>query len=233
MLELAGITTKYGEITAIRDLTLTVGTGEMVVLIGPNGAGKTTTLNTIVGLLRPSSGIVKLDGKNITGKTPDELLRMGVALVPERRRIFASLTVIENLLVGGGTLPAKQRQQRLDEMVALFPILAEKSSVLAGYLSGGQAQMLAVARALMTEPRLLLMDEPSLGLAPALVIYVFDLLQKLRASNRGMLIVEQNARRALEIADRAYVLRSGSLVDQGTGAALLARPDLFERYLGN
>lgn len=233
MLQLDGITTKYGEITAVRDLSLTVGIGELVVLIGPNGAGKTTTLNTILGLLRPFSGSIRLDGKDITGKPPDDLLKMGVALVPERRRIFASLTVTENLLVGGSTLPAKQRQQRLDEMVALFPILGEKGSVLAGYLSGGQAQMLAIARALMTQPRLLLMDEPSLGLAPALVIYVFDLLQKLRASNRGMLIVEQNARQALQIADRAYVLRSGSMVDQGTGEALLARPDLFESYMGN
>jgi branched-chain amino acid transport system ATP-binding protein len=233
MLQLDGITTKYGEITAVRDLSLTVGVGELVVLIGPNGAGKTTTLNTILGLLRPFSGSVRLDGKDVTGKAPDDLLKMGVALVPERRRIFASLTVTENLLVGGSTLPARQRQQRLDEMVALFPILSEKGSVLAGYLSGGQAQMLAIARALMTEPRFLLMDEPSLGLAPALVIYVFDLLQKLRATNRGMLIVEQNARQALQIADRAYVLRSGSLVDQGTGEALLARPDLFDSYMGN
>jgi branched-chain amino acid transport system ATP-binding protein len=233
MLELQGMTTRYGEITAVRDLSLTVGAGELVALIGPNGAGKTTTLNTIVGLLRPASGVILLDGKSITGKSPDELLKMGVALVPERRRLFANLTVIENLQVGGSTLAAPRRKQRLEEVSTLFPVLREKGGTLAGYLSGGQAQMLAVARALMTEPRLLLMDEPSLGLAPALVTYLFDLLQSLRAPERGMLVVEQNARRALEIADRAYVLRSGALVDAGTGQELLARPDLFESYMGS
>lgn len=233
MLEVAGITTKYGEITAVRDLSLTVGVGELVVLIGPNGAGKTTTLNTIVGLLRTTRGSIKLDGKDISTKEPDDLLRMGVALVPERRRIFANLTVMENLLVGGSTIPARLRKTRIEAMIDLFPVLGEKSTVAAGYLSGGEAQQLAIARALMTEPRLLLMDEPSLGLAPLLVNLVFDLLQKLRSASRGMLIVEQNARRALQVADRAYVLRSGSLVDQGTGAALLNHPDLFDSYLGN
>lgn len=233
MLELAGITTKYDTIVAVRDVSLRVGIGELVCLIGPNGAGKTTTLNTIVGLLRPAAGSIRFDGREIVGKDPETLLKLGIALVPERRRIFANLTVIENLLVGGSTLPARRRKARLDEMLTLFPVLAEKDRIAAGYLSGGQAQQLAIARALMTEPRLLLMDEPSLGLAPLMVDFVFDLLETLRSAERALLIVEQNARRALQVADRAYVLRTGSIVDAGTGGELLNRPDLFDSYLGD
>lgn len=232
MLELRGITTRYGDIVGVRDVSLTVGAGELVSLIGPNGAGKTTTLGTIVGLLRPVAGAVLFEGQEITGKEPDHLLRRGIALVPERRRIFADLTVTENLLVGGSTLPANTRKQRVEEMMELFPVLADKAKLAAGYLSGGEAQQLAIGRALMTQPRLLLMDEPSLGLAPLLVDLVFDLLEKLHTPGRGMLIVEQNARRALQIADRAYVLRTGSIVDAGTGAELLNRSDLFSSYLG-
>jgi branched-chain amino acid transport system ATP-binding protein len=233
MLELAGITTKYDTIVAVRDVSLRVGIGELVCLIGPNGAGKTTTLNTIVGLLRPAAGSIRFDGHEIVGKDPETLLKQGIALVPERRRIFANLTVIENLLVGGSTLPARRRRERLDEMLTLFPVLAEKDKIAAGYLSGGQAQQLAIARALMTEPRLLLMDEPSLGLAPLMVDFVFDLLETLRSAERALLIVEQNACRALQVADRAYVLRTGSIVDEGTGGELLNRPDLFDSYLGD
>jgi len=232
MLELRNVTTRYGEITAVRDVSLSVGVGELVCLVGPNGAGKTTTLNTIVGLLRPSAGSITYEGAEISGKEPDDLLRMGIALVPEHRRIFGDLTVYENLMVGGSTLPANIRKSRIEEMIELFPILGEKRSIAAGYLSGGQAQQLAIGRALMTHPRLLLMDEPSLGLAPVLVDLVFDLLEKLRQSDRGMLIVEQNARRALQVADRAYVIRTGSIVDEGTGEALLNRTDLFDSYLG-
>lgn len=232
MLEVAGITTKYGDIAAVRDVSLTVGSGELVCLVGPNGAGKTTTLNTIVGLLRPFAGSIKFDGKEISRKEPDDLLRMGIALVPERRRIFADLSVLENLLVAGSILPRKTRQQRVEEMLALFPILQEKSQTSAGYLSGGQAQQLAIARALMTDPRLLLMDEPSLGLAPVMVDFVFNLLETLRKAERGMLIVEQNARRALQVADRGYILRTGEMVDQGSGQDLLNRTDLFKSYLG-
>lgn len=232
MLEVAGITTKYGDIAAVRDVSLTVGYGELVCLVGPNGAGKTTTLNTIVGLLRPFAGTIKFDGQEITRKEPDDLLRMGIALVPERRRIFADLSVLENLLVAGSILSRSVRQQRVEEMLTLFPILREKSQTSAGYLSGGQAQQLAIARALMTDPRLLLMDEPSLGLAPVMVDFVFNLLETLRSPQRGMLIVEQNARRALQVADRGYILRTGEMVDQGQGQELLTRTDLFKSYLG-
>jgi branched-chain amino acid transport system ATP-binding protein len=232
MLALQGITTRYGTITAVRDVSLTVGAGELVCLVGPNGAGKTTTLHTIVGLLRPAAGKITFDGQDITQKEPDQLLKMGIALVPERRRIFGNLSVTENLLMGGSTVPAKQRKERVEEMYTLFPVLNTKKSVAGGYLSGGEAQQLAIARALMSSPRVILMDEPSLGLAPLLVDLVFNLLGDLHTKGLGLLIVEQNARRALQIADRAYILRTGSIVDQGTGQELLGRSDLFDSYLG-
>ncbi|MCP4360065.1 MAG: ABC transporter ATP-binding protein [Chloroflexi bacterium] len=233
MLELTDITTKYGELAAVRDVSLTVGVGELVCLVGSNGAGKTTTLNTIIGLLRPASGSVKFDGQEISDKEPDELLKMGISLVPEHRRIFADLTVTENLLVAGSTLSSKQRKIRVEEVIDLFPVLAEKSSTSAGYLSGGEAQQLAIGRGIMTNPRLLLMDEPSLGLAPLLVDFVFDLIGQLRSRDRAIMIVEQNARRALQIADRAYILRSGAIVAQGDGDELLHQSDLFASYLGS
>jgi branched-chain amino acid transport system ATP-binding protein len=232
VLEVAGVTTRYGAITAIRDVSLQVGEGELVALIGPNGAGKTTTLATIAGLLRPASGTIRLDGEEVTGCSPDEMLRRGLALVPERRRIFADLTVAENLLVAGVTIPPAERRPRVDEVAEVFPVLREKWGTHAGYLSGGEAQQLAVARALVPDPRMILMDEPSLGLAPTLVDVIFALVADLKAQGHTLLVVEQNARRALEVADRAYVLRSGSVVDQGTGAELLVRTDLFEAYLG-
>jgi branched-chain amino acid transport system ATP-binding protein len=233
VLELEGLTTRYGAITAIRDLGLRVDEGEVVALIGPNGAGKTTTLGSIAGLLTPVAGSVRLDGEDVTGSAPDVMLRRGVALVPEHRRIFADLTVAENLQVAGVTLPAGDRRVRMDETAEVFAVLREKWGTQAGYLSGGEAQQLAVARALMTDPRLILMDEPSLGLAPALVDVVFGLIADLKAQGRTLLVVEQNARRALEVADRAYLLRTGSVVDEGTGEELLARTDLFEAYLGS
>jgi len=232
MLEVKGITTKYGEITGVRDVSLTVGAGELVCVLGPNGAGKTTTLNTIVGLLQPTAGSVWFDGQDITGREPDELLKMGLVLVPEHRRIFTDLTVVENLMVGGTTLSPQERRSKVEEMCDLFEILERKRATKAGYLSGGEAQILAVARALMTSPRLLLIDEPSLGLAPVLVDMIFDLLQSLKEKDQAMLVVEQNAQRALQITDRAYILRSGALVDQGTGEELMGRPDLFDSYIG-
>lgn len=232
MLRVEGLTTRHGSITAIREVSLQVGAGEVVGLIGPNGAGKSTLLGTVAGLFKPAGGRVELDGAEVTGAPPDRMLRLGVALVPERRRLFADLTVQENLLVAGITASAGDRRARLDEVIELFPVLGEKRETAAGYLSGGEAQQLAIARALMSDPRLILMDEPTLGLAPVVLDVVFGLLVRLRDSGRTLLVVEQNARRLLEIADRVYVLRTGSIVAEGTGDELLARPDLFEAYLG-
>jgi branched-chain amino acid transport system ATP-binding protein len=232
MLAVEGLTTRYGAITALREVDLRVEQGEVVTLIGPNGAGKTTLLGSVAGLLRPAAGRVVLDGRDLTGATPDGMLRAGVALVPEHRRIFADLSVHENLVVAGVTLSRRVRERRIRELSERFDVLGDKRELPAGFLSGGQAQQLALARALMTEPELLLMDEPSLGLAPALIDAVFDLVTELREQGRTMLIVEQNAQRALAVADRAYVLRSGEIADEGPAAELAERTDLFDTYLG-
>ncbi|MEC8998908.1 MAG: ABC transporter ATP-binding protein [Actinomycetota bacterium] len=233
MLEVSGLTTAYGEISALRDANLRVGSGEVVGLIGPNGAGKTTLLNTVAGLLAPRAGSVSLDGEDVTGWDPEALVRAGLALVPEHRRIFTDLTVEENLKVGGITLPAADRTALLEEMADLFPVLRAKWATAAGYLSGGEAQQLAIGRALMARPRLLMMDEPSLGLAPILVDVVFELVETLQAQGRTLLVVEQNATRMLEVADRAYVLRSGEVVAEGPGAELRADERLFDLFVGN
>lgn len=232
MLEVAGLTTKYGAISALRDASLTVGAGEVIGLIGPNGAGKTTLLGSIAGLLHPDAGTVTFDGNNIRGAAPEKILRAGLALVPEHRRIFNDMTVEENLKIGGITRSATERTELLDEMAELFPVLRDKWTTPAGYMSGGEAQQLAIARALMSKPKLLMMDEPSLGLAPILVDLVFDLIAKLRDQGRTILVVEQNATRMLKAADRAYVLRSGEVVATGTGTELLERADLFDTFVG-
>ena len=232
MLEVTGLTTRYGAISALRRVSITVGANEVVGLIGPNGAGKTTLLNTVAGLLRPAEGEVCLDGQPVTGNSPDRMLRAGLALVPEHRRLFAEMTVAENLRIGGVTVGVNERAQRLHEMVELFPALKDKRSTAAGYLSGGEAQQLAIARALMSNPRVVLMDEPSLGLAPVLVDFVFDLIGRLRAEGRTMLVVEQNATRLLEVADRAYVLRTGEVAAEGAASDLLGRDDLFDTFVG-
>ena len=232
MLEVSGLTTKYGAISALRDASLTVGSGEVVGLIGPNGAGKTTLLNSIAGLLTPAGGTVTFEGADITGAAPEKLLRSGLALVPEHRRIFVDLTVEENLKIGGVTVGAAERAALLEEMAEQFPVLRHKWTTSAGYLSGGEAQQLAIARSLMSKPKLLMMDEPSLGLAPVLVDVVFELIASLRDQGRTLLIVEQNAARMLEASDRAYVMRSGEVVAQGTGEELRARTDLFDTFIG-
>ena len=233
MLEVSGLTTRYGEISALRNASLLVGAGEVVGLIGPNGAGKTTLLNTLAGLLEPSEGGVTFDGEDVTGSSPERLLRMGLALVPEHRRIFGDLTVEENLRIGGIIVSTRRRQSLLEEMAEQFPVLRQKWTTAAGYLSGGEAQQLAIARALMSEPRLLMMDEPSLGLAPVMVDVVFELISSLRDRGRTLLVVEQNATRMLDLADRAYVMRSGAVVAEGTGADLRADDQLFDTFLGN
>lgn len=232
MLEVVGLTTKYGSISALREVSLSVGAGEVVGLIGPNGAGKTTLLGSIAGLLQPEAGTVTFEGLDTTGASPEKMLRAGLALVPEHRRIFTDMTVEENLKIGGVTRSAAERSESLIEMVELFPVLAKKWDIAAGFLSGGEAQQLAIARALMARPRLIMMDEPSLGLAPILVDLVFDLIDRLREKGTTTLIVEQNATRMLHASDRAYLLRSGVIVADGTGDELLARTDLFDTFVG-
>jgi branched-chain amino acid transport system ATP-binding protein len=232
LLELTGVTTRYGAVTALDQVTVRVESGELVALVGPNGAGKTTLLNTVAGLLRPATGTITFAGDPIVGTEPASLVRRGLALVPEHRRIFKDLTVEENLKLAGVTVPRRLRRQRLDEVAGLFAVLRTKWTTSAGFLSGGEAQQLAVARALMSDPKLLLLDEPTLGLAPTLVDAVFELLQTLRRQGRTVLVVEQNAQRALEIADRGYVLRSGRVVADGSGEQMAGDPQLFEAFVG-
>ena len=232
ILEVDEVTTRYGALTALHAVSIHVEQGELVALVGPNGAGKTTLLSSIVGLLRPSSGRVRFDGKDITGMDPAVLVAAGLALVPERRRIFKDLSVADNLRLAGTTAPKAARKQRMDHMAELFPVLRTKWDLSAGFLSGGQAQQLAVARALMSEPKVLLLDEPCLGLAPTMVDVIFELLDELRAQGRTVVVVEQQAQRVLGVADRGYVLRTGSIVAEGTGAELSERSDLFETYIG-
>ena len=231
LIDLRELDAGYDE-AVLSNVNFRLSDGDRIGLLGRNGAGKTTLLATIAGLLKPSAGRVTLDKKDVTGWAPDRMLRAGLALVPEHRRIFSDFTVRENLLVGGVTQPVGRRQELLDEMVTLFPVLKERLSAQAGYLSGGEAQQLAIGRALMSDPAVLLMDEPSLGLAPVLVDQVFDLITRLRESGRTLFVVEQNAQRMLAVADRAYVMRSGEIVADGPAAQLAAREDLFETYLG-
>ncbi|MGI9622156.1 MAG: ABC transporter ATP-binding protein [Acidimicrobiales bacterium] len=232
MLEIDDLTTRYGAISALRGVSLRVGANEVVGLIGPNGAGKTTLLHSVSGLLKPSAGAVRLEGTDTTGASPDAMLRHGLALVPEHRRLFAQMSVVENLKIGGVTLSGGERARLLDEVVELFPVLSDKWTTPAGYLSGGEAQQLAIARALMSDPRIVLMDEPSLGLAPVLVDLVFDLIDRLRSDGRTLLVVEQNASRMLQVADRAYVLRTGEIAAEGPAQELLERDDLFDTFVG-
>jgi len=227
------LTARYGAVVALRDVSLHVDAGELVAVVGPNGAGKTTLLNTIAGLLPPARGRITLDGRDVTGAEPAALVRAGLALVPEHRRIFRDLTVGENLQLAGVTARPVERRRRLAEARQRFAVLDERWDTAAGYLSGGEAQQLAVARALMSEPRLILLDEPTLGLAPAMVDVVFDLLAELRGRERTLLIVEQNARRALELADRGYLLRTGEVAVEGPGPELAVHEDLFGTYVGD
>jgi len=190
-------------------------------------------MGSIAGLLQPDAGTVSFEGSDVTGASPEKMLRAGLALVPEHRRIFNDMTVEENLKIGGVTRTAAERAESLTEMVELFPVLKAKWTTAAGFLSGGEAQQLAIARALMSRPKLIMMDEPSLGLAPILVDLVFDLIARLREQGTTTLVVEQNASRMLAAADRAYVLRSGKIVASGTGQELLGRTDLFDTFVGS
>ncbi len=232
MLQINNLTTRYGAIAALRGVSLSVEAEEIVGLIGPNGAGKTTLLNSVAGLLRPAEGDIYLNGERVAGSSPDAMLRLGLALVPEHRRLFSQMSVAENLKIGGVSVGAKERAQLMDECVDLFPVLGRKWETRAGFLSGGEAQQLAVARALMSNPRIILMDEPSLGLAPMLVDLIFDLVDRLRREGKTLLVVEQNATRLLQVADRAYVLRTHEIVAQGRASDLVQRDDLFDVFVG-
>jgi branched-chain amino acid transport system ATP-binding protein len=233
LLALSGVTAGYGPIAAIRGLSLEVREGEVVTLLGANGAGKTTTIRAITGLVRPSGGRVSLAGDDVTGRPPAEMAARGVAVVPEGRQVFAELTVDDNLRVGAYCVRDRRTvEQRRKEMLGLFPVLEQRLRQRAGTLSGGEQQMLALGRALMRGPRLLLLDEPSMGLAPLVVSHVYETLAGIAATGVTTLLVEQNARMALRIASRGYVIANGVIVDEGSATALSASPAITEAYLG-
>jgi branched-chain amino acid transport system ATP-binding protein len=232
MLEVQDIEAGYGAIQVLKSIDLEVRTGEIVALIGANGAGKTTLLRTISGILTPSRGKVIFEGKNIVKIPAHKIARRGISLIQEGRMILAKMTVLENLLMGGFSQPDKELKGSLEVVFRMFPLLQERQRQLGETLSGGEQQMLAIGRALMANPRLFMMDEPSLGLAPILVNEVFAKIVELRSANIAILLVEQNARKALQIADRGYVMEIGRIVLTGTGEGLRADVKVQEAYLG-
>jgi branched-chain amino acid transport system ATP-binding protein len=233
MLSVEALAIRYGEVEAVRRVDLTVGKGEIVALVGANGAGKSSTLGAIAGLVPAGGGKISFDGTDITGRAAEAIARLGVALVPEGRRIFSSLSVADNLRLGGAMhLAAVEAKTREEEMLDLFPILRRYHQVKGGNLSGGEQQMLAIARALMSKPKLILLDEPSLGLAPQIIDTVFDLIAELRRNGLTVLLVEQNVALALEIADRATVLANGEVALAGTARELASSDLVRQAYLG-
>jgi branched-chain amino acid transport system ATP-binding protein len=231
LLRLQDVDTYYGEIHILQQLSLEVARGELVCLLGGNASGKSTTLKTILGLVRPRSGTVELDGEDVTGKTTSYRIARGMAIVPENRRLFAPMTVLENLQMGA-YLEKSSFDEQLERVLGLFPVLKDRRKQLAGTLSGGEQQMVAMGRALMSKPKLLLMDEPSMGLAPILVERNFEIIQQVHESGVAVLVVEQNANVSLSIADRGYVLQTGRIVLADSAQALLANEDLRKAYLG-
>ena len=232
LLKVEDIHVYYGNIHAIKGITFEVNEGEIVTLIGANGAGKSTTLNTVAGLLKPRSGHVEFNGKSMAGVQASKVVSMGMALCPEGRRVFQQMTVRENLEMGGYTRPASEIQGSLEDVFKRFPRLKEREKQIAGTLSGGEQQMLAMGRALMSKPKLLMLDEPSMGLAPILVEQIFDIIKELHASGTTILLVEQNAQMALSIADRAYVLGTGLITMSGAAEEVLADDRVRAAYLG-
>ena len=233
MLEIKNLSVYYGDIHALQGIDLSVPEGKIVTLIGANGAGKSTTLRSIVGLVKPTSGSVLLRGAVISGKPTQEIVKMGVVLVPEGRRVFPNLTVEENLMLGAFAREDKQGVLKdLEHVYALFPRLKERRAQKGGTLSGGEQQMLAVGRGLMSRPKLLMMDEPSLGLAPLIVKMIFDIIKQINAGGTTVLLIEQNAKAALEVADYGYVLETGRITLQGAGRDLLKDDRVRKAYLG-
>lgn len=233
MLKVRNLNVNYGRVQALRDITLRIDKGELVTIIGANGAGKTTTLRTVSGLLKPTSGSIEFEGIRIDGLKPHVILGMGISQIPEGREIFTQMTVIENLEMG--MLMAKEKQSfgyKLKEVFDIFPVLGERQRQKAGTLSGGEAQMLAIARGLMSDPKLILLDEPSMGLAPVLVDSLAEKIKGLHQEGISILLVEQNAYLALELASRAYVLEVGSFTSEGTTEELKQSEEVVKAYLG-
>jgi branched-chain amino acid transport system ATP-binding protein len=233
MLEVRNLHVAYGAAPALWDLSIRVGTGELVCVVGPNGAGQTTLINTLAGLQRASSGSIIFEGRDITRLAPHKFCQAGIAIVPESRRLFTSMTVLENLELGSFLPEAKaRRRETLEQVCELFPAVRQKLAMPAGSLSGGQQQMVAIGRALMARPRLLLLDEPSLGLAPSIVMDMFDAIRRINAEGLSVLLVEQNVSMAMELATRAYVLEEGRIVMEGPARDLMQRPEIRKAYLG-
>ncbi len=233
MLELSNIRVAYGAATALWDVSLTVHPGELVCVVGPNGAGKSTLIHAIAGLHRLAGGSLRYQGQDLTRLPAHRFCAQGIALVPESRRLFTGMSVRENLELGSTNAHARpHRAQTLEQVCTLFPLLREKMNAPAGALSGGQQQMVAIARALMAKPSLLLLDEPSLGLAPAIVLKLFKAIRNIHASGIAVLLVEQNVAMALNVAQRAAVLEEGRIVAEGAAAELMARPEIRRAYLG-
>ena len=233
LLEISNLSLGYGKIAAVKEISLSVNEGQVVCLIGANGAGKTTTLRGLSGLLAPRGGEIRFAGEKIGGAKPHRIARAGLIHVPEGRQVFAEMTIADNLKMGGYLIADRAlMKQRLEQVLDLFPRLRQRLTQLAGSLSGGEQQMLAIGRALMAEPRLLLLDEPSLGLAPLVVEEIFALIARLKKQGKTILVVEQNAQMALEIADHAYVLESGKMKLSGPASEVAANPMVLEAYLG-
>jgi branched-chain amino acid transport system ATP-binding protein len=235
LLELRNVQSSYGNVQALKGVSLHVEQGEIVTLLGANGAGKSTTLRTISGLIPATGGEILLNGDSINRTSPEHIVRLGIAHVPEARRIFPGLTVKENIMIGTsarGRLPRKQMESEVEEMYEIFPALKRLSDALGWSLSGGEQQMLAFARGLMSKPKLLLLDEPSLGLAPIIVQQLFATIREIRARGMTVLLVEQNANMALSVADRGYVLVTGNITVEGTPAQLLNNEEVRAAYLG-
>jgi len=232
MLEVSALSSRYGRIPALSDVSLDVGPGELVALIGANGAGKTTLMRVLSGVLVPSIGSIRFDGSDVTRVAPARRVALGIVQVPEGRQVFAPLTVEDNLRLGGHLRTKRDVAAALVRVFELFPVLGEKRKALAGTLSGGQQQMLAIGRALVAGPRMLLLDEPSMGLAPRLVTEIFNVIRALRETAITILLADQNARAVLGLADRAYVLEAGRVAFAGTGRALIDDPRVRASYLG-